>query len=309
MRNKLMVFFLLYLMLVFLTGQVGLAAPRFIVEIIYEVKEGDALINIANKFDVSVEKIREANGLAEDEFIKVGDKLEIPQSYDSKFAKEDRIEFYQRKSKLSQYQLNCCQEYEVKIRKEDDNHKVDVSHLRTLDYYIKRGDNLYDLAREFNTSIRVLKKLNNLEETNIIRRGDRIKLPVNNLNPKEVLYHTISDREFELLARLIHGEARGESYIGQVAVGAVILNRVIDPYFPDTIIEVIYQPGQFSPVANGQINLRPNRTAYRAAKAALRGEDPTRGAEYFYNPQTAKHMSWFRTRETIVMIGNHAFAK
>ena len=132
---------------------------------------------------------------------------------------------------------------------------------------------------------------------------------INNLTEKEVIYHTINDKEFELLARLIHGEARGERYIGQVAVGAVILNRVLSPYFPNDIREVIYQPGQFSPVSNGQINLRPNRTSYRAARAALEGQDPTRGACYFYNPRTAANKWWFESREVVVKIGNHVFAK
>ena len=118
---------------------------------------------------------------------------------------------------------------------------------------------------------------------------------------------TITDEEFELLARVIHGEARGEPFIGQVAVGAVVINRVLDPYFPNTIREVIYQSNQFSCVNDGQINLKPNSSAYKAAREALNGTDPTMGSLYFYNPRTAKFQWWFETRRKTVTIGNHVF--
>lgn len=117
------------------------------------------------------------------------------------------------------------------------------------------------------------------------------------------------DKDFELLARAIHAEARGEPYEGQVAVGAVILNRVESNEFPNTVREVIYAPGQFTSVSDGQINLTPNETSYRAAKDALAGKDPSKGALFFYNPKTARTLSWLRTRPTTVQIGNHVFAK
>ncbi|TDX46613.1 cell wall hydrolase [Orenia marismortui] len=294
------------LMSVFIIVQVSFATPIFQIQLIYTVEQGDALINLAHKFDVTIDQIREANNLKENEFIKVGDKLIIPQNYEIPEQTQDKFSFYTKRDELSEYKLDLNQEYKVKIEKKKNKKRFDLSGLKTLNYYIKRGDNLYDLAKEFNTSISVLKELNDLDN-NMIRLGDQIKLPINNLTPKEVLYHTISNREFELLARLIYGEARGEPYVGQVAVGAVILNRVIGSYFPNNITDVIYQPRQFSPVANGQINLRPNRTAYQAARAALRGEDPTRGAQYFYNPRTAKHQWWFKTRKVLVQIGNHVF--
>ncbi|AZR72627.1 cell wall hydrolase [Anoxybacter fermentans] len=115
--------------------------------------------------------------------------------------------------------------------------------------------------------------------------------------------------DLEWLARVIYAEARGEPYEGQVAVGAVVLNRVKSHQFPNTIREVIFQPGQFSSVANGQIYLTPNATAYKAARDALKGKDPTFGALYFYNPKTAKNLDWFRTLKITVKIGNHVFAR
>lgn len=118
-----------------------------------------------------------------------------------------------------------------------------------------------------------------------------------------------NSEDLELLARLIHGEARGEPYEGQVAVGAVVLNRVKSPGFPNTIREVIFQKNQFSAVSDGQFYLEPNETAYRAARDALSGRDPSLGALFFYNPKTAKTLYWLSTRETTLVIGNHVFAK
>lgn len=110
-----------------------------------------------------------------------------------------------------------------------------------------------------------------------------------------------------LLARCIYGEARGESYTGQVAVGAVVLNRVKSPDFPNTISGVIYQKHAFTAVSDGQINLTPDQTAINAAKDALNGWDPTGGCLYYYNPVTATS-EWIFSRETVITIGKHVFA-
>ncbi len=110
-----------------------------------------------------------------------------------------------------------------------------------------------------------------------------------------------------LLAKCIHAEARGESYTGKVAVGAVILNRVASPDFPDTIYGVIYQPWAFTAVHDGQINLEPEAASYQAATDALNGWDPTYGCLYYYNPVTASS-SWIFSRQTVVTIGKHVFA-
>ncbi len=117
-----------------------------------------------------------------------------------------------------------------------------------------------------------------------------------------------SDADVELLARLIYGEARGESYEGQVAVGAVVMNRIRSSSFPNTMSGVIYQRYAFTAVDDGQINLTPNATARRAAKDAMNGWDPSYGAIYYYNPKTATS-SWIFSRKTTVVIGNHVFAK
>ena len=113
--------------------------------------------------------------------------------------------------------------------------------------------------------------------------------------------------DLALLARLIYGEARGESYTGKVAVGAVVLNRVKSASFPNTISGVIYQPYAFTAVSDGQINLTPDSSCTEAAKAAMNGWDPTYGAIYYYNPSTATS-KWIYSRKTTITIGNHVFA-
>ncbi len=117
-----------------------------------------------------------------------------------------------------------------------------------------------------------------------------------------------SNTDVNLLARLIYGEARGESFTGQVAVGAVVMNRIKSSSFPNTISGVIYQPYAFTAVADGQINLSPDATAIRAAKQAMNGYDPTYGALYYYNPSIATS-TWIFSRKTTITIGNHVFAK
>ena len=110
----------------------------------------------------------------------------------------------------------------------------------------------------------------------------------------------------DLLARVISAEARGEPYSGQVAVGAVILNRVEHPSFPNTIAGVVYQPGAFTCMVDGQFNEPVADSAYRAARAALNGADPSGGAIYYFNPDTATS-AWIWSRPLITVIGKHRF--
>ena len=116
-----------------------------------------------------------------------------------------------------------------------------------------------------------------------------------------------SSSEVYLLAKTIHAEGRGEPYTGQVAIGAVILNRVRDKAFPNTISGVVYQKHAFTAVSDGQINLTPNETAMKAARDAINGWDPTGGALYYYNPAVATS-AWIFNRQTVTVIGKHVFA-
>ncbi len=117
-----------------------------------------------------------------------------------------------------------------------------------------------------------------------------------------------NSNDLNLLSRLVYGEARGEPYTGQVAVAAVVLNRVKNSSFPNTVSGVIYQKGAFDVVSDGQINLTPNDTAKKAAQDALNGWDPTNGAIYYFNPSTATN-KWIWSRPMTVTIGKHRFCK
>lgn len=116
--------------------------------------------------------------------------------------------------------------------------------------------------------------------------------------------------EIELIAKAINGEARGESYEGQVAVGAIILNRVKSPSFPNSVAAVIYQPGAFTAVLDGQINvpIDPESSVMKAAQDAVNGWDPTQGCIYYFNPATATS-KWIWSRQIVTKIGKHNFAK
>jgi N-acetylmuramoyl-L-alanine amidase len=118
----------------------------------------------------------------------------------------------------------------------------------------------------------------------------------------------ISNGDLLLLSKLITGEARGESYEGQVAVAAVVINRVKDSRFPNSIKDVIYQKNAFSVVNDGSINMQYTDSAYKAAQEALYGQDPTNEAIYFWNPDIAT-CHWIRTLDPYMRIGNHVFAK
>lgn len=115
-----------------------------------------------------------------------------------------------------------------------------------------------------------------------------------------------SSTDYHLLARLISAEARGETYEGQVAVGAVVLNRVEHPSFPDSVSGVVYQNGAFSCLYDGQFDQPVADSAYKAARDALNGMDPSGGAIYYYNPKTATN-KWIRSRPVITTIGRHTF--
>lgn len=117
----------------------------------------------------------------------------------------------------------------------------------------------------------------------------------------------VTDEEYNLLARAVYSEARGEPFQGQVAIAAVILNRVEHEKFPDSISGVIFQPAAFTAVQDGQFWLTPDSTAYAAVEKALAGNDPSGGAVFYYNPTTSSNW-WIRSRQIITAIGKHVFA-
>lgn len=284
------------------------ASPEF--NLIYVIQDGDTLSEIAQSFGISIKDLLLSNNLKHNTTIKVGQELLIPKIEKKETRHIWSYNFFDNKDRrIPELKLDAGNVYSVRINQ---GLKLpDVSNIpksKIITYHVAVGDTLYDLARSFNTSIGVIMALNNMNKSSIIV-GDKLKLPINNLTPRQVLAKIVSDEDLELLARVIYGEARGEPFIGQVAVGAVVINRVLSSYFPNSFRAVIYQKNQFSAVSDGQINLTPNSTAYRAAREALNGTDPTMGSLYYYNPKTAKHQWWFKQRRMMVTIGEHVFTR
>ncbi|SHE88423.1 cell wall hydrolase [Desulforamulus putei] len=179
-------------------------------------------------------------------------------------------------------------------------------------YIVRPGDTLYQVCRDYNVSLGQLMRANNLKST-VIYPNQKLIVPTGSVSAYGMVLSRgdISRDDIELLARLIHAEARGESFEGKVAVGAVIINRLASPDFPKNIRDVILQNNnrvyQFSPVQDGSINLKPDEESMRAAIEALMGRDPTGGALFFYNPVVATD-KWIKTLPVVTRIGNHVFA-
>ena len=175
--------------------------------------------------------------------------------------------------------------------------------LKRWGYYTGNVDGIYGpLTKE---AVKYFQRKNGLSVDGIVGPKTAAALGMT-LSSSSSSSSSISSSDLNLLAKCVYAEARGESYVGQVAIAAVVLNRVESPSFPNTIAGVIYQPYAFTAVDDGQINLTPNSTAYKAAQDALNGWDPTYGCLYYYNPATATS-SWIWSRQTVVTIGNHVF--
>lgn len=193
--------------------------------------------------------------------------------------------------------INTYQGLEVEAGLTTSQIRTVQTKLKNWGYYTGSVDGIY--GSKTRAAVIYFQKTNNLVADGIV--GSKTAAALGMSLSKQI------SNDLYLLAKCIHAEARGEPYVGQVAVGAVILNRVKNPNFPNTISGVIYQPYAFTAVADGQINLEPNETAYNAARDALNGWDPTYGAIYYYNPSTATS-SWIWSRKVVLSIGKHNFA-
>ncbi|HHU33312.1 MAG: cell wall hydrolase [Zhaonellaceae bacterium] len=242
----------------------------------YYVQKGDSLYKIGQKYGVSANYVKQTNGLKSN-VIYPGQKLWVP------------------------------------------DQKVNA-----INYTVKKGDTLYKIAKAYGTTVNAIKTTTGLK-SNTLYPGQALLIPKQTSNAKATTTASrsggssaaaqraaatskLTAEELELLAKVVYGEARGESYEGQVAIAAVVLNRVKNPNFPNTIKGVIYQPGAFTAITDGQFYLTPNDTAYKAAKDAAAGWDPTGGALYYWNPATATS-KWIWSKPIIKQIGRHVFAK
>lgn len=176
--------------------------------------------------------------------------------------------------------------------------------LKRWGYYSGNIDGIY--GTQTLNAVKYFQRKNGLAVDGIA--GPKTLAAMGIMNSSNSSSSSTSSSGLNLLARIIYAEARGEPYTGQVAVGAVVLNRVRHSSFPNTIAGVIYQKGAFDAVADGQINYTPNSTAIKAAQDALNGWDPSYGAIYYFNPATATN-KWIWSRPSTVTIGNHRFCK
>ncbi len=185
--------------------------------------------------------------------------------------------------------------------------------LKQWGYYTGSVDGIF--GSNTKKAVIAFQKKNGLTADGIVGKSTYAALGMNDsynaLNGSSASGHggssNYTSSDLQLMAKAIYAEGRGESYTGQVAIGAVIMNRVKSPSFPNTISGVIYQKGAFTAVSDGQINLVPDQTAYDAAKDAMNGWDPTYGCLYYYNPAVATS-AWIFNRKTVTVIGKHVFA-
>lgn len=176
--------------------------------------------------------------------------------------------------------------------------------LKNWGYYNGSVDGVYGWQTE--NAVRSFQKKNGLTADGVAGEKTLNAMGIFTSSSSSSSSSSPNEANIELLARVINGEARGEPYEGQVAVGAVVLNRVDHPSFPNSISGVVYQKGAFTAVDDGQINAQMYASSRRAARDALNGWDPTNGAIYYYNPRTATNQ-WIRTREVVCTIGEHVF--
>lgn len=178
--------------------------------------------------------------------------------------------------------------------------------LKNWGYYSGSVDGVY--GSKTLAAVKKFQKKNGLTADGIAGTETLHALGIYNSSTKSSSSSSISSSNLNLISRFVYAESRGEPYTGQVAVASVILNRVKDSRFPNTVSGVVYQSGAFTCVSDGQINLTPNSTAKKAAQDAINGWDPSYGSIYYFNPATATS-KWIWSRPLTVTIGNHRFCK
>ncbi len=176
------------------------------------------------------------------------------------------------------------------------------------DYTVQPNDSLWRIARTYGTTVNAIKQASN-HWSNTIRPGQRLVIPSGSTQSTGGSSSNLSQSEVELIARLVEAEAQGEPYKGKVGVAAVILNRVNDSRFPNTVSGVVYERHAFESVTNNLIWRRsPGRQAYNAVRDAQNGWDPTSGSVFFWNPYKPV-TPWIWSRSIVTQFGNHVFAR
>ena len=301
---KTMKILMMGLFLIFIINTAILAAN-------YTVRPGDSLYFIGQKFGLTAEQIQSANTLKGTEVFP-GQVLSIPLENSYTVAKGDTIYLIAKKHGITSQQLMNKNGLTNTYIEPGQILAIPVQNSGST-YVVKPGDTLFLISKQFGVSHQELQKINHLSSADI-RPGQTLKLPSNNVARTDRRVASASSRsglsfsreDITLLARTVYSEARGEPYEGQVAVAAVVLNRLKHPDFPSNIRGVIFQPLAFTAVADGQFWLTPNQTAYNAVNEALKGWDPSNGALYYWNPVTATS-KWIWSRTITHHIGKHVF--
>lgn len=235
--------------------------------LIYTVKSGDTLWKLSQKYGVSVFSISRYNNLLSD-YLNVGDVLVLPTAGGSSVGNKQKT------------------------------------------YTVQKGDTLWLIAQKYGINVSDITKVNNLT-SDYLYVGQTLIIPekssFSNSSPANNGNSWFPEEEVRLLARIIEAEAGGESILGQVAVGAVVMNRVRSPQFPNTLSGVLYQSLAFESVSNGYFHKVTGTRYMEVARRAMAGEDPTRGALFFYNP-VGVTSQWILSRKVLCVIGNHRFA-
>jgi N-acetylmuramoyl-L-alanine amidase len=280
---------------------------------VYQVKSGDTLWRISQIKKVNVEEIKKTNGLKSD-MIHVGQKLKLPVFADKDVLNKQR---YVVKKGDNLWKIASKNNIDVTEIKKINSLRTNILQIGQILVLPNTESKVYAASNK--SDIASSKTLASSKETLASRNKDDSLSTASIENTHESASEheektviTYSKQEYEWLARIIEAEAEDEPYLGKVAVGSVIINRIQDDWFPDTIKGVIFQKSkkvyQFSPVGNGRFNrVKPSKDSYKAATEALNGVDPTDGALYFYNPKLTSD-KWIRTRTVVKEIGQHKFA-
>lgn len=274
------------------------------------VQPGETLWDLAQRHQITVDEIVKLNKVKSPDKIREGEPLWIPnivaekkpeKVVETKESKEIKENSAADHTVDSSWWLNALRRRIVQGESffpRSSNTLLQKSKILTCEIFVNQetpDPSLINTPPEDIDSVlkqTVLKTASNEAESQVLSRS---------------LGRLVSKEDMELLTRVIHAEARGENFEGQVAVGAVVLNRLKDPRFPKTIRAVVYQSGAFTAVDDKQIQLDPNDQSYKAAEAALSGQDPTNGALFYFNPRLATDR-WIKSRSVIKRIGNHTFS-
>lgn len=177
--------------------------------------------------------------------------------------------------------------------------------LKRWGYYSGSVDGIYGSGTE--SAVKKFQKVNGLKADGIAGKATLNAMGISSSSSSSSSGGNNSN-DLNLLSRVVYSEARGEPYVGQVAVAAIVLNRVAHSSFPNSVAGVVYQSGAFDAVSDGQINLTPDSTARKAAQDAINGWDPTYGCIYYFNPSTATS-KWIWSRPQVLTIGKHIFCR